>query len=68
MGIENITRETVIIGNQRVMSSSERCVRFLCEKQCYTSQRQPAPALLTRISSLMWALKADSRISAFTRI
>jgi hypothetical protein len=68
MGIENTTRETVIIGNQRVMSSSERRVRFMCEKQCYTSQRQPAPALLTRVSSLIRALKAGSQIYEFTRI
>ena len=47
MGIENTARETVIIGNQRVMNSPERCVRFLCEKHCYTSQRQPMRALAT---------------------
>jgi hypothetical protein len=46
----------------------ERCVRFLCEKQCYASQRQPAPALLTRVTSLIWALKANSQINAFTRM
>jgi hypothetical protein len=68
MGIENAARETVIIGNQRVMNSSERCVRSLCEKQCYTSQRQKAPGLLTRVSSLIWALKADSQIYPLTRI
>ena len=68
MGIENAARETVIIGNQRVMNSPGRCVRFLCEKQCYTSQRQPAPALLTKVRSLIWALKADSQIDAFTLI
>ncbi len=60
MGIEN--RETAIIGNQRVMSSSERSVRFLCEKQYYTSQRQPAPALLTRVTSLIWALKLRHQV------
>jgi hypothetical protein len=68
MGIENTARETVIIGNRRVMKSPERCVRVLCEKQCYTSQRRPGPALLTRVRSLIWALKADSQIYAFTRI
>jgi len=29
------------------MNSPERCVRFLCEKRCYTSQRQPALPWLT---------------------
>ncbi len=43
-------------------------MRFLCEKHCYTSQRQPAPALLTRGTSLIWALKADSQMYAFTRM
>jgi len=32
------------------------------------SQRWPAPALLTSASSLIWALKSDSQIYAFTRI
>jgi hypothetical protein len=68
MGIENTARETVIIGNQRVMNSPERCVRFLCEKRCYTSQHQPTPAWLTRVSSLIRALKPDSQIYALTRM
>jgi hypothetical protein len=50
------------------MRSTERCVRFLCEKKCYASQRQPAPALLTRVTSLIWSLRADSQIYAFTRM
>jgi Arc/MetJ family transcription regulator len=41
------------------MSSRERCVQFLFEKRRHRSQRQRALALLTRISSLIWALKAD---------
>jgi hypothetical protein len=50
------------------MSSRERHVPLLCEKQCYASQRQPAPALLSKVTSLIWALKADSQINAFTRM
>jgi hypothetical protein len=68
MGIENTTRETVILENQRVMNSPGRRVRFLCEKQRYTSHRQPAPALVTKVDGVIWALTTASQIYAFTRI
>jgi hypothetical protein len=68
MGIENTARKIIINCNQGVTNSPDRCVRLLCEKRGYTSQRQPAPAWLTRVSSLIRALKADSQIYAFARI
>jgi hypothetical protein len=45
MGIENTALETIFKLNQAVMRASKPCVRFLCEKRCYTSQCQPMPAL-----------------------
>jgi uncharacterized DUF497 family protein len=41
MGIENTALESIIRSNQCVTRMAERCVRFLCEKRCHTSQRQP---------------------------
>jgi hypothetical protein len=47
MGIENTARKTIIHCNESVTNSPDRCVRFLCEKQCHTSQRQPMRPLET---------------------
>jgi len=44
MGIEYIARALAIYSNHSVASVDKRCVRFLCEKHCHTSQRQPMPA------------------------
>ena len=47
MGIENIARKSIIYCNQGVTKSPNRCVRFLSEKHCHTSQRQPMRPLET---------------------
>jgi hypothetical protein len=46
MGIENTALDPKLVLTQSVVRSPDRCVRFLCEKQCYTSQRQPTWALV----------------------
>jgi hypothetical protein len=39
MGIEHIAPKPLIFLNQGVMRSLERCVRFLCEIPCPSTQR-----------------------------
>ena len=39
MGIEYIAREPLLFSNHGVASADGRCVRFMCEKQPHTSQR-----------------------------
>jgi hypothetical protein len=46
MGIENTAGAPPAFSNHGVTSPHEHCVRFLCEKRCHTSQRQPTRALL----------------------
>jgi hypothetical protein len=46
MGIEYIAREPLPVSNHGVASADGRCVRFMCEEQPHTSQRQPTPAIL----------------------
>jgi len=41
MGIENTARKIIILCNQGITNSPDPHVRFLCEKPCHTSQRQP---------------------------
>jgi hypothetical protein len=50
MGIEYIARALRISSNHGVASSDERCVRFLCEEHCHSSQRQPMRALRPGLS------------------
>jgi hypothetical protein len=47
MGIEYIAREPLPVLNHGVASADGRCVRFMCEKQPHTSQRQPMRPFLT---------------------
>jgi hypothetical protein len=47
MGIENTAPKPLIICNQSVINSAIGCVRFLCEKQCRMSHREPKRALAT---------------------
>ena len=68
MGIGNTARETVIIGNQRVMNWPERCVRFLCEKPSQTSQRQRSPANVALVVAVVGARPRDSESRAFVRL
>jgi hypothetical protein len=47
MGIEDIAWIPQASDNHGVVSEENRCVRFLCEKRCRDSQRQPMRASAT---------------------
>jgi hypothetical protein len=45
MGIEYTAVARQASDNNGIATEEKRCVRFLCEKRCHTSQRQPMRAL-----------------------